>query len=176
MSEKTGPARRSATNGARPRPGPVLAPQPAEVVRAVLSRNAGRRLGAAGLTRLDRWLNRGRDQYWEHLVTEELARSPDLVSVDIFDTILTRPLVGQDALFHLIGAKLIACGGWDGSPEDFVAGRRQAAQERPWASLIGMYEHPALAGRCDPLSARDLEAAVRPNCSARCPGPALRSN
>ena len=68
---------------------------------------------------------------------------PDLVSLDVFDTVLTRRVLGAEHVWHIVAAHLARARG-QLPAEDFVALRRRVARARPTASLRELAATPEL--------------------------------
>jgi FMN phosphatase YigB (HAD superfamily) len=126
-------------------------------------------LASRALVRWDRWTGHGSDPTWAGLVDEVLTRRPEVVTVDIFDTILVRTLVGQDNFHHAVGTALVERGLWEGSVEDFVRARRTAARATSCATIDQIYDEPPLAEGARP-GAASVEARLELVSSSEVPG------
>jgi phosphoglycolate phosphatase-like HAD superfamily hydrolase len=142
-------------------------------LRRVLTRTSPRHdLASRLLVRLDRRTGAGRDRRWERLADELLRRTPEVVSVDIFDTVLIRPVVGEDNLLWVVGARLVDDGAWRSSVEAFVHARREASAAHPAGDIADLYGHPALAEGGDPDHCRRLEIELEAAIATAVPGAA----
>lgn len=123
--------------------GPAPAQRP---VRGALRRVGSRSpLAPRALVKLDRHWRTGRDVRFETLVDAVLDLRPEAVSIDIFDTVLTRRVLGAEDVWWIAGAALGAQDGHGGdTPSRYVAARARAAAELPRAPLERLAEHPAL--------------------------------
>jgi FMN phosphatase YigB (HAD superfamily)/glycosyltransferase involved in cell wall biosynthesis len=97
------------------------------------------------LVKLDRHWRTGRDVRFEALIDTVLDLRPEAVSIDIFDTVLTRRVLRAEDVWWITGAMLGAEDdhGPD-TPSRYVAARARAAAELPRATLQRLAEHPAL--------------------------------
>ncbi len=134
---------------------------PAELTRTVLCRNAARGdVATRALLALDRLTGTGAGVTWDGVADRLVDQPPCRISVDVFDTVLSRRVVGDDAVFWMTGAALLADGSWTGSPGDFVEARRAAARAQPNGTLEQIYAAPPLASRCAPGAGPCAEAAA----------------
>ena len=131
------------------------------LVRRVLRRSAGAGdWGARALHHHDRWVDFGRQQSWVQVVDRLVAVAPSTVSVDVFDTVLVRRVVGDETLWWMVCADLVRRGLWSSSSEDFLRARRDAAAARPNGSLSDIYAQPVLSRLLDPLAGALVEETV----------------
>jgi FMN phosphatase YigB (HAD superfamily) len=114
-------------------------------------------LPARVLVRVDRRRGHGHDTQWDQLVTTILDCGARAVSVDIFDTVAIRLVVGADNVFWVVGARLCAAGVWADTVEEFVTRRAQAAAMVPEGSITDLYRTRPLVDRCDPSRGVDGE-------------------
>ncbi len=82
---------------------------------------------------------------WDQILDRVGEVDPELVALDVFDTLVYRPVVGDLAALHLIAHHLTVAGQWAGTVEDYVSARHQASIALPSASLEVLYQHSALA-------------------------------
>lgn len=143
------------------------------LARALLRAGSRRSATAArALVRWDRQLGTGRRVRWEHVGPVLRAARPDLVSVDIFDTVLTRPVADEADVWWIVGADLVERGAWSGSIEAFVDARRAAAAARPRATLEELHRHPALAEHLPEGKGADAESQIEASLATPVPGAA----
>src|SRR5690606_9737185 len=106
--------------------------------------SARRALSARAEARWLRMRGEGASVRWPDVVDEVLASGARTVTVDVFDTVLVRQVVGQPNERWVVGEALQRAGLWEGSVELFVAARAEAAVDGP---LEEIYAQPALAAR-----------------------------
>lgn len=135
--------------------------RPARLGRALLRTTSGRGDGPArALVAWDRRAGTGAGETWDGVAERLVCGTPRRISVDVFDTVLSRRVVGDRSIFWITGTALAAEGSWAGSAADFVDARRKAARARPNGTLEEIYaEHP-LASRCRPGTGPRAEAAA----------------
>lgn len=112
------------------------------------ARPAGRTLGMLRpfprvRVRLDRARDAGRGVALQRAVDTILADPPDSVSLDVFDTVLTRRVLGAEHVWHIVATYLARDVG-QRPTEDFVRQRRRAARSQPVASLQDLAATPAV--------------------------------
>lgn len=128
--------------------------------RALRKASALSPAGARGLVAYDRRRDTGVRRSWYEVAALLAAQPPTRISVDVFDTVLTRRVVGDEALWWIVGTALARDGVWQGSTEDFVRARRAAAQGHPNGTLEDIYAAHVLGERCPPASGWSAEYAV----------------
>lgn len=89
-----------------------------------------------------------------------LEHAPDLITVDVFETILARRLVGQRSIEHAIATRLVDDGIWPGTVDDYLAARVRAAAGVTEGRLQDWYQQPALASVVDADGAVQAELDV----------------
>lgn len=138
-----------------------------------LSRRTG--LASRALVRFDRRMETGRHANWSDLAGALTGEPASPVSVDVFDTVVVRSVVGDENLFWVIGRELVRRGHWDGSVDAFINARVQAARELPTATLDALYRHDALADHCTRATGGEIEARIEEALAQPVPGvvPAL---
>jgi glycosyltransferase involved in cell wall biosynthesis/FMN phosphatase YigB (HAD superfamily) len=124
--------------------------------------------GSKVLVRLDRRARTGRAVRFEELVDEVLQLRPDVVSIDVFDTVLTRRVVATEDVWWIAGARLAERTGDAELAERYVAARTRAAADLPHAPLGELVRHPAFDGF--PPGAADVEAEVEATLFRAVPG------
>jgi FMN phosphatase YigB (HAD superfamily) len=143
------------------------------LLRAVLRRAAATTSwGSRVLVALDRAAGSGGRATWDEVGPALVADPPALLSVDIFDTVLTRPLVGQDALLLAAGAALVDARATTAPPERFLEARTRAAAALPRAPLEELYRHPQLTALGLAPSAWEIEDRVEAALLRPVPGAA----
>lgn len=123
---------------------------------------APNRFARRALVRLDRANDAGRGVHWDTLAATLLEAGCDHVSVDIFDTVLMRPVVGRENEIWLVGAALVERGLWSGPVEEYVRARRAVEARLPLAPLARLVQELTDdAGRVEAAVAaeRDVERA-----------------
>lgn len=120
----------------------------------------------------DRVTDAARHRGWSTVAAYLCHVEPGLVSVDVFDTVLTRQVVGEPALWWVTAAALREAGCWEGSQEEFVTARGAAAAAVPAGTLEQIYEQPVLAGRCPPGAGLATEHHVETGLAVGVPGAA----
>ena len=120
---------------------------PAAFPLARLRTAASRRGPVPGkvMVHVDRLLDRGRRRSWQQVADQLCRLPPTRISVDVFDTVLTRTIVGDESVWWATAAELTAIDCWSGTPDDFVAARRDAALAGPQDDLRALYLRPELA-------------------------------
>lgn len=93
-------------------------------------------------------------------VAEARRINASLVGVDVFDTVLIRRLMNDEAFEHAVGHRVVAEKLWPGSIEAFLAARDDAQAVRPGESLLSWLQ--SIPGLPDPLRthATALEAEL----------------
>ena len=120
-----------------------------DLVRDVLRRTSARGdIPARALAGWDRRVRTGAGQTWAGVADVLVGRPPSRISVDVFDTVLSRRLLGDSSIFWITSTTLIAEGCWTGSPQHFVRARRAAARARPNGSLDDIYVQQPFAVHC----------------------------
>ena len=123
---------------------------PTELTRTLLRRNAVRGdVPTRALLALDRLARTGAGVTWDGVADRLVSEAPCRISVDVFDTVLSRRVVGDDAIFWMTGVALAAERAWTDSPLDFVEARRAAARAQPNGTLEQIYAAPPLVARCE---------------------------
>ncbi len=87
----------------------------------------------------------GESPDWSEIVERAGLAEVALVTVDVFDTVLHRRLVGDGALELAISQAVAASGGWSGTAQSYATARRSAVTENPSACLAELYESSALS-------------------------------
>lgn len=118
----------------------------------------------------DRWTDAGRGTSWSAVADRLGSVRPSAISVDVFDTVLSRRVAREEHLWWLVATALRDQGRWSGSPAEFVAARRAAARAAPLADLRGIYEHEVLAARCAPALGAEVERQMELDLSVDVPG------
>lgn len=119
-------------------------------VRQVLLRACRSSLLAARLlAAYDRRLDLGRGVGWSALGPGCASPRSTSVSVDVFDTVLSRQVVGDHALWWAVGTSLVRAGAWSASVEEFVHAREVASEAVPNGTLEAVYAQAVLARRLD---------------------------
>jgi FMN phosphatase YigB (HAD superfamily)/glycosyltransferase involved in cell wall biosynthesis len=145
--------------------------------RQAVAREAARRIGRRStlgpklLVRLDRRWHTGRDRRIGAAVDAALAERPEVVSVDVFDTVLTRRLLDAEDVWWAVGAELARDGRTAAAPDTFVSARRAVAARRPTASLHELASEPAIAAAFG-ADVADLEHAAEAALLTPVPGAA----
>ena len=85
---------------------------------------------------------------------------PTRISVDVFDTLLTRRVVGDPSLWWIVGSTLVRDGRWHADVDAFVRARRTASDARPNGTLADIYAERVLADHCSPVDGVATEHAV----------------
>lgn len=121
-------------------------------------------IGPRALVRLDRGSRSGHHVRFEEAVASVVDDRPELVSVDIVDTVLTRRVLNDHDVAWIVGKRLAAR---DGEPPEtaqrFVSARRAIAAQFPLASLGWLVEQPSIASPFGPDVAEiesDVEASL----------------
>lgn len=133
---------------------------------------AGRRsdLAARGFAAWDRRTGAGRHGSWQGLAETLCREAPTVISVDVFDTVISRRVVSDDAVFWLTGVAMVRAGSWQGAVEGFVRARYTAAAARPDGTLEDIYRQPVLADRSAAQTGPSVEAAVENDLAIPVPG------
>jgi glycosyltransferase involved in cell wall biosynthesis/FMN phosphatase YigB (HAD superfamily) len=144
-----------------------------QAVTREMARRIGHRsaLGPKLLVRLDRRWRTGRDRRIGPAVGAALAERPDVVSLDVFDTVLTRRLIDAEDVWWAVGAELVRDGGTTAAPDAFATARREVAARRPTASLHELASEPAIAAAFG-ADVADLEHAAEASLLLPVPGAA----
>lgn len=123
---------------------------------------AGRRssVGARALVTYDRHTDQGRALRWEDATALLVMSEPVGVSVDVFDTVLTRRVIGDDTLWWIVGTAMVGEGAWSGDVRSFVHARCQASRLSSEASLDDIYKQTVLSDRCRGARGPTLESRV----------------
>lgn len=91
------------------------------------------------------------------------------VSVDIFDSVLSRRLIGQPAILRAVAVRLVRDGIFAGSVDEYLAAR-SIAERGSGGTLHAWYSHEALAAISDPDDAIRAEAEVELSLTDPMPG------
>ncbi len=135
--------------------------RPARVARALLRSTSARGdAPARALVAWDRLAGTGTGETWDGIAERLVFGPPRGISVDVFDTVLSRRVVGDESIFWITGTALAADGSWAGTAADFVDARRDAARARPNGTLEQIYAERPLAGRCRSGAGPRAEAAT----------------
>lgn len=140
-------------------------------LRPVLLRASRRSAsGARALAAFDRRVGTGARTTWADAVTQLRGLPPSRISVDVYDTLLTRCVVTDEALWWVVGARLADDGSWQQGTAAFVRARRAAARAQPTAALADVYAEPVLADQCSPPLGAAVEHAVERGITVSLPG------
>lgn len=105
-------------------------------------------------------MDQGRALRWEDATALLVTSEPVGVSVDVFDTVLTRRVVGDDTLWWIVGTAMVGEGAWSGDASSFVHARRQASRLSAEATLDDIYDQAVLSDRCCRVRGPALESRV----------------
>jgi hypothetical protein len=119
---------------------------------------------ARALVAWDRLAGTGTGETWQGVVERLVCGPPRRISIDVFDTVLSRRVVGDESIFWITGTALVAEGSWTGTVADFVDARLDAARARP--------ERDAGAALRRAPPRRTLPVWGRPTGRGRCGAPA----
>lgn len=120
----------------------------------------------AGRTRL----RRPPQSTWTEIVEQVEAADPIRIGIDVFDTVLTRRVVGDEAVIRIVAEAIVAAGCWPGTVDEWIAARGRAINARPGDDLGSWFEHMARATPHDVAHALEIEKAVELELVARVPG------
>lgn len=144
--------------------------RPATHLRSLLVRGSRwMTLGARTLVAMDRRWDTGRHTGWSDISHALPVTAADVVSVDVFDTVLIRRVPHDATVWWIVGAALSAEGAWTDPVASFVSARARAARDRSEAAIDDLYEHPALAMGCEPAHAAAVETAVEAELAVAAP-------
>lgn len=117
-------------------------------------------VGARALALYDGSARTGARRGWPEAASLLSGVRPTRISVDVFDTLLTRRVVGDQALWWVLGTTLARDGVWHEGVDTFVRARRAASQARPHGTLEDIYAELVLADHCPPVEGAAAEHAV----------------
>lgn len=103
-------------------------------------------------------------------VVRALRRSPEAVSVDVFETLLARRVIDQSSIETAVAKRLIGDGLWPGSVSDYRRARAEASRRVVEGSLHDWYAQPSLAPTTDPAGAVEAEIEVEKELTYVLPG------
>jgi hypothetical protein len=94
------------------------------------------------------------------------------VGVDIFDTVLVRRLVGEEAAERAAASAVVSAGLWPGTVDELLAARREGERADPSAPLSTWLRHPAFDRLEDPDEAERIEVTIEGELVVAVPGAA----
>lgn len=109
-------------------------------------------------------------QPWETIVTDVQNSGSRIAGIDIFDTVLTRRVLGDEAAAIAVARRITDNNVWPGDVPTFLAARSEAARQDPDAPLIDWLRALELNGLTSADHAARLEAEVEAELLRPVPG------
>ena len=121
-------------------------------------------------------LARARHRGWNAAADVLCGVEPAHITVDVFDTVLTRRLVSDAAVWWVTATALRDEGSWSTSAEEFVAARQAAARALPAHDIRALYQDAAMRPGFSGGDGAAVESRIEAELAVAVPGaaPALR--
>lgn len=137
--------------------------------RLIRFQNSADRLRRSLLHRQLAWSNR-LTRSWAEIVSEVEEKSPSIVGLDIFDTILVRRVLGDEAALWAVARQVVDANLWPGDPGSYLQARAEAVKRAPDAPLISWLIDLENVGLSSAAAALDLEEAAEEELLEVLPG------
>jgi FMN phosphatase YigB (HAD superfamily) len=107
---------------------------------------------------------------WDQIIARVTEHSPSHVSLDVFDTVVTRSVANERSVDYMVGSRLLAEGLWPLSVEEYLMARDAAFRRSGDKALSGVYQSGPLDLVADIDRAIACEVEIERSLSTPVPG------
>ncbi|MEE9416231.1 MAG: hypothetical protein V3V01_13185 [Acidimicrobiales bacterium] len=107
---------------------------------------------------------------WDQIIARVTDHSPRHVSLDVFDTVVTRSVANERSVVYMIASRLVAEGLWPSSVEEYLTAREAAFRRSGDKALSGIYQSGPLDLVADIDQAIACEVEIECSLSTPVPG------
>lgn len=130
----------------------------------------GSRVAASLWVRIESARGGGRRVRWAEVAERVDQLDPAVVSVDVFDTVLVRRLLGPRSVEGSVARALCDAGWWPGDAESYLRARHVAEGACPDGPVRRWYDEPSLASATDPDACVEFEYRIERELVEAVPG------